>query len=59
MNVEVVEGRLYTTASGKLLKVSTHYDHVDEVHGVIYKDDGTVADFFKNSYTGFCNALKE
>lgn len=59
MNVEIVEGRLYTTASGKLLKVSTHFDHADEIRGVVYKDDGTVADFFKTSYAGFCNALKE
>lgn len=58
MNVEIVEGQVYTTASGKRLKVTAHYDHDDEIFGIVYKDDGTIADFFKTDYDEFCLALR-
>lgn len=59
MNLEIVEGQCYSTASGKRLKVTKHHDHADEIFGVVYNDAGTVVDFFKASYNQFCNALKE
>jgi hypothetical protein len=59
MNIQINENSFYKTDSGKLLKVTTHHEHTDEIFGIIYKTDGSIADFFKTDYDGFRSALKE
>lgn len=59
MNIEIQENRCYLTLSGKRLKVTSDHDHADEIYGTILNDDGTVVDFFKTNYNGFCKKLKD
>lgn len=54
--IQIVEGKIYATKTG-MCKVTTYYDFSDEIYGITYDENMKFKDYFKTSYSEFCNNL--